>query len=149
MRSKQLKGVAHNLAVMACSEARLGSDFEHLADLPDGEVTLDLIDGSAIHSTTGTVALSVVQSLASWLGNAGAQNVDSARVLLRIDTGKPPTHRNTLISFNFKGIAVLEARGRTYVGEASNHVLHNRPAQPSLTGDIPASAASPVRLGRA
>lgn len=148
MRLRELKGVAQNLAAMACSEARLGSDFERLAELPDGEVTLDLIHGSAIHSTTGAVALSVVQGLASWLGSYGAQNVNSARVSLRIDTSKPPTHRKTLISFNFKGIAVLEAQGRTYVGEASNHVWHNRPAQPSLPADVPASAASPLQPGR-
>ncbi len=141
MRSKELKGVAQNLAAMVCSEARLRADLERLAELPDGEVTLDLIQGAAIHSESGAVSLSVVPSLALWLGNSGARNIGKARVSLRVDTSRPPTHRETLISFSFKGRAVIEAQGRTYVGEATNHVWHNRPAQrrasrrrPSLRG---------------
>ena len=146
MRLRELKGIAQNLAAMVCSEARLGSDFELLAELPDGEVTLDLIHSLAIPSANGVIELSVVKVLASWLGSSGAQNVNSAKVSLRIDTSKPPTHRETLISFNFNGIAVLEAHGRTYVGEASNHVWHNRPAQQSVPPDGPVAASR--RQGR-
>jgi hypothetical protein len=141
MRLKDLKGIARNLAAMACSETRLGYDFEHLAELPDGEVTLDLIRGSAIHSIAGAITLSVAQQLTSWLASTGAQNISVARVVLCIDTSTPPTERETLISFNLKGVALLEAQGRQYVGEASNHAYHNRPAQQGAPVNRPASRA--------
>ena len=142
MRTKELHGVAQNLAAMSCSEGRIGSDFELLAALPDGEVSFNLITGSAVHSVAGAIAPLATQSLMSWLRDAKVPQLDVAQISLHIDTSNPPTHRETLVSFRFKSVATLAAGTRTYIGQATNHLWHNRPAQQAAQRDVPASGQS-------
>lgn len=142
MRIKELQGAAQNLATMACSERRLGNDFEALAELPDGEVAFDLVNARATHSRAGSVSLAATQELVSWLLGVQAPALEEAQVLLQVDTNNPPTHRKTLISFRLHAVATLVVGGRSYVGQSSNHLWHNRPAQQGIQAD----AASPRRL---
>lgn len=149
MRTRELQGLAANLSAMVCSE-RINADFEVLAGLPDGEVILDLLAGTANHSEVGAISLSCTAELSSWLhGRLSAasftpQGLESARVSLKIDISRPPTHRATLISFRFYEAAVLRAKGRAYSAEAQNHLWHNRPPNKALN-----PTSTPPLRGRA
>lgn len=137
MRIRELRGIAQNLAAMACSERRIADDFELMAEMPDGEITFDLIRGTALHSVAGAISLAATDQFMTWLRNIRPPPVDLAQILLHVDTNSPPTFRKTLISFRLYGVATLGIGARTYVGRATNHLWHNRPAQPSLQATRP------------
>lgn len=135
MRMRDLRGVAQNLAAMACSERRMSADFECLAGLPDGEVSFDLVAGAVTHSEIGPISMAATQELIGWLRETGVHDLEFGRVVLRIDTSTPPTHRSTLISFRFDSTVILGINGRRFTGAASNHLYHNRPAQQGTARD--------------
>ena len=135
MRISELGGLTANLAAMACS-ARISPDFEALAELPDGELVLDLLDGKAHHSAAELLSLASAADLASWLrvqlSAAGfdIQRIEQALIRLAIDTHSPATQRATLISFRLHALATLNCEGRHFSAEARNHIWHNRPVKP-------------------
>jgi hypothetical protein len=126
MRTRELQGVAKNLAAMSCSEARMGADFELLASLPDGEILFDLIAGIATHSMVGVIKPVATQALVAWLREAEPPQLDVAQVCLHVDTTNPLTNRATLISFHLCSVVMSAVGTRTYIGHANNHLWHDR-----------------------
>ncbi len=65
IKLKPLKADATAVCQMATSERICGS-FDILADLPDGELALDLVSGGCLHSGIGSLRLPIGPELANW-----------------------------------------------------------------------------------
>jgi hypothetical protein len=56
MRRKVLQDIANTLCQIAVGW-RMGDDYERIAQLPDGTLVFDLVDGTVSHSSEGTQEL--------------------------------------------------------------------------------------------
>jgi hypothetical protein len=65
MRRKRLQEFANNLCQMLT--ARLNEDLEFLAELPDGVLEIDLLNGQAQHGHAGPISLHITDELKAWL----------------------------------------------------------------------------------
>ena len=115
---------------------RLFEDFEILAELPDGEVEIDVMTGTALHSSGGPIVLRIAQELkagfASQLEKKGIPQgeVLEAAVSAMVDTSKVKTDRRNIVHFDFR----ISSRIRTAAGvfeaaQTEDHVWHSRESE--------------------
>jgi hypothetical protein len=112
------------------------ADLEILADLPDGTLTIDVLTGSASHTTIPQLSLYIAGELQAWLTSRMAtaliplQTLNSAVVVTEIRTDRIATNRKRIVSFEFDCRSTLTSGLRTYVGTlVEKHVWHSRIAK--------------------
>ncbi|MDQ3002379.1 MAG: hypothetical protein M3Y08_14095 [Fibrobacterota bacterium] len=112
---------------------RLFGDFEILADLPDGEVEIDVMTGTAHHSSGGPIVLRIAQELkagfASQLEKKGIPQgeVIEAVVNAVVDTSKVKTNRRNIVHFDFRiSSRIRTAAGLFEAAQTEEHVWHSR-----------------------
>jgi hypothetical protein len=82
-------------------------DFETLATLTDGTLTMDLLAAMSRHSSGGTLNLKVTGELASWLNERLAKmqlsptELSSAELAITIRTARVATDRARIVPFDF------------------------------------------------
>jgi hypothetical protein len=137
MHSKDLHGVAQNLAAMAVS-SRLSEDLEMLSVLPDGVVRVNLIAGTAMRPDGTAMSLQIGPALWAWIAQQSSERgfalteIEKAEIQLQTDTSRIPTNRASIVSFDLRAISTLVRGGREYTGEASNHMWHERTPNKSI-----------------
>ena len=95
-------------------------DFEALAVLPDGVLTIDLLAAAAQHSAGSVTGLSVVANLVGWLEGrlAAAQLMPSdltkAELTIAIRTDRVPVDRTRIIPFDFICTGTFATKSRAY-----------------------------------
>jgi hypothetical protein len=136
-RIEEYDRLVRTLAHLAAAWRDYG-DFEILASHPDGTVTVDVIAGSARHASAGPLTLRLAADLRAALADRLARKaidpggIETAELVLRIDTGAIPTDRARIVHFDFDLEARLRAAGKEYrAARREDHVWHDRePAAP-------------------
>ncbi|MDB5104116.1 MAG: hypothetical protein JWP91_1805 [Fibrobacteres bacterium] len=112
---------------------RHAEDFEILAGLPDGEVRIDALTGTAGHALAGPIPLRIAAELKAGLDDQLARkgiakaDLPEAGLTVTVDTSAVKTDRTRIVHFDFR----IRSRIRTVdkVFEASQdeeHVWHER-----------------------
>jgi hypothetical protein len=132
MPEEEFARIASLLAHLAAAWRDHG-DLEALAGLPDGNVAIDVIAGSARHESAGPFELRLGAELKAALADRLARRgigpgvVQSAEIILRIDTGAIRTDRARIVHFDFDLEARLGAAGEEYRAvRREGHVWHSR-----------------------
>ena len=130
MKKRELQGIADGLCQMAVS-TRLEPDLEMLADLPDGELEIDLLKGSASHRTAGPLPLQIGHELANWLQTqtAGdAVQVSAAAMEISFGTDTIPTDHRRIVMFSLQAKSEIHAAASSWFGKPqTNRLWHRRP----------------------
>jgi hypothetical protein len=134
VRRKILQDFANTLCQMLVGW-RMGDDLEALAALPDGTLTIDVLSGTACHSSEAVLELHVTDELQAWLlhrltaSRIEPSAVCHAVVMADIRTDRIATNRKRIISFDFAVEAVIRTSEREYRGELHEvHKWHTRVA---------------------
>ena len=135
MKPKKMRDLASVLPEMF-GGWRMGADLERMSDLPDGALHLDLLRGTALHSSSGPVDLWIAGELSAWLKHRLEENrippsdVEKAELDISISTSKIATDKKRIVSFDFKITSCITAWGRTF-GRTINdkHAWHTRLAK--------------------
>jgi hypothetical protein len=108
-------------------------DLETLADLPNGTLTIDVLNGAASHSEAPELALYIAGELQAWLQHRMTElripltSLDSATLIAEISTERIATNRKRVISFDFSCSCTLVSGDRSYLGLLNEkHVWHRR-----------------------
>jgi hypothetical protein len=132
MKWKRLQDFANALPHRLVGESAQ-DDLEILADLPDGSLSIDLIERRASHSHAPELSLPIVGELSEWLREQMSSRglppdaLERASLTASFRTDRIPTDRKWIVSFDIECESVLEAAGRTYRGDrVKQHVWHNR-----------------------
>jgi hypothetical protein len=132
MPEEEYARIARALAHLAASWRDHG-DFEILAGLPDGSVSIDVLAGSARHASAGPIPLRLAGELKTALAERLARKgidpreVQAAELTLRVGTGAIPTDRARIVHFDFDWESRLRAAGREYRDvRREDHVWHVR-----------------------
>lgn len=118
MHEKELGQLARVLPHMA-ARWRWRPDLETLADLPDGEVVIDVLAGTARHAAVGPIALSLAGEMKAGFGDQLGRKaiqpgfVQEALVIMVVDKGAVRTDPARIVHFDFR----ISARLRTVAGE--------------------------------
>jgi len=139
MRRKVLQGYANTLCQMLVGW-RMGDDLEAMADLPDGELSVNVLGGNATHSQAGPVDLWMAKELQVWFlerlkaSSIPPEEIKSATVKATITTSRIPTNRKKIVSFDFALESTIETNERAYIGQLNEvHRWHQRsPSNNSL-----------------
>jgi hypothetical protein len=117
MSKRAIRDVANTLPHMLGSRIS-NEDFEMLAALPDGTLTIDLLAATAHHDADADLKLSVVATLAAWLKDRLASrfttDVVGAVIVVVIRTDRVPTDRARIIPFEMYCTATVSTSGWTY-----------------------------------
>jgi len=131
MGRKSLQGIANDLAAMTIGE-RLLSDLPSLARLPDGTITVDVLNRKAQHDTAGEMELSIIANLQTWLSHQvgvlgrSLSELVRAEVDITFDTQSVPTDRKRLVHFALEARAVVATKHREFRGSRRNaHLWHS------------------------
>jgi hypothetical protein len=108
-------------------------DLETLAGLPDGEIIIDVLRGTAVHGTAGGIDLVIAAEMRAGLldqlrrkGIPEAE-IHEATVRVRVDTTGVNTDRSRIAHFDFRIDAAIEAASGTFTAsQAEDHVWHSR-----------------------
>eukprot|EP00456_Euglypha_rotunda_P079837 TRINITY_DN76978_c0_g1_i1.p1 TRINITY_DN76978_c0_g1~~TRINITY_DN76978_c0_g1_i1.p1 ORF type:complete len:140 (-),score=16.83 TRINITY_DN76978_c0_g1_i1:199-618(-) len=132
MRRKIVQDFANTLCQMLVGW-RMGEDLEVLAALPDGTLSINVLEGAASHDKIGAIQLHVAGELQSWLSdrlNASripAQIISSAEITVKIRTDRVDTNRKRIVSFDFSVQSVISTDECSYVGKLhETHRWHSR-----------------------
>jgi len=132
MPESEYDRIARTLAHLAAAWRDHG-DFEILAGLPDGMVAIDVIAGSARHESAGPIPLRLGDELRAALADRLARKgidlreLQTAELILRVDTGAIPTDRARIVHFDFDLEVRLHAAGQEYrAARREDHVWHDR-----------------------
>ncbi|MDH3388306.1 MAG: hypothetical protein OEN02_10405, partial [Gammaproteobacteria bacterium] len=99
---------------------RMHTDLETLAGLPDGILNLNLLTGTASHSTAGSLDLHIAKEIQAWLQHESTKdNVDLSRVreatlLVDIKTDLVKTNRKKVVCFSFECNSELVTEEKAY-----------------------------------
>ena len=134
MGRKVLQDVANTLCQMLVGW-RMGEDLEQLAELPDGVLSLNVLNGEARHSAAGPLDLWVAKELSSWLSSRleilsiPISTISEASVQASINTGRILTNKRRIVSFDFEVRSSVSTSDRTYFGKLQErHEWHRRVA---------------------
>lgn len=134
MRRKVIQDLANTLCQMLVGW-RMREDLETLAALPDGELIVDALAGTARHEQAGPVTLHIGGELKAWLTErVGAQQIpiqgiNSAQVTATIRTDRVATNRQQVVSFDFLVRSVIATEQCQYIGKLHEvHHWHSRAA---------------------
>ena len=117
-----LQDAANTLPCMVMSERIGNDDLERLADLPDGTLTMDLVAGTAHHSSQpDPIDLEIVAHLSEWLKarlgeDAFANHLAHAVLTVSIRTDRVPADRKRVIPFDWtcdSSVASRDGKTRT------------------------------------
>jgi hypothetical protein len=112
---------------------RMGDDYERIADLPDGTLSFDLLEGTVAHSSGALPNLWIAGELSAWLMSrlsAEGISVSDLRVAtLAVDfrTDRLKTDRKRIVSFDCECRSVLATSEKKYEGRlVERHAYHQR-----------------------
>lgn len=132
MHEKELGRLAKVLPHLA-ARWRWPADLETLAGLPDGEVVVDVLAGTARHAQAGPINLRLTEELKAGFSDQLTRNsiapafVEEALVVLKVDTGAVRTDRDRIVHFDFRISAHLRSPAGGFSGEQEElHVWHSR-----------------------
>ena len=132
-KRKFLKDVVNTLPRMIMSERMSYADLETLAHLPDGALSIDLLNRQAVHSAGHSVSLQIVPHLADWLcgrlhrNNARIEDLAHVRLKLMFRTDTIPTIRTRLVHFDWACACTIAPRdGVERSGEARGRAWYDR-----------------------
>jgi len=132
VRRKILQDYANTLCAMLVGW-RMGDDLEVMADLPDGELSVNVLKGVATHSLVGVIELGVAKELQAWffnrlkVSNIPPEEIKLATLKAGIKTDRIATNRKKIISFDFTLQSAIETNERSYLGRLKEvHSWHQR-----------------------
>lgn len=132
MHGTDLERLAKVLPHMA-ARWRWHADLETLAGLPDGEVRIDVLAGTALHASAGPIGLRLAGELRAGFADQLARkgiapdSVRAAEVVIRTDTQGVLTDRSRIVHFDFRISARLETDAGAFLAEQEEpHVWHSR-----------------------
>ena len=132
MRRKVIQHYADVLCRMAIGW-RMGNDLEKLAELPDGALRFDLLNGSAVHSVAGEVDLCIAREMQGWLktrllsDHIPQHGIREAEIRLESRTNRIGTDRKKIVSFDWNCESRIATDEKTYEGRLSEaQTWHNR-----------------------
>ena len=132
MRRKIIQDLANTLCQMLVGW-RMGEDFEVLAELPDGTVSINVLAGTASHDTGGAIQLHIAGELQAWLSHRlsvsriSAQAITAAEVTAKICTDRIATNRKRIVSFDFSVQSIISTDECIYTGQLhETHRWHSR-----------------------
>jgi hypothetical protein len=112
---------------------RMAEDLEVLADLPDGTLSIDVLNGTATHSSNSQFSLRIAEELNAWLmqqmdaHNIPRQLLDGAILTADIRSNRIATNRKRIVAFDFECKSALTSGEKTYTGSlAEKHAWHRR-----------------------
>ncbi len=112
---------------------RMGDDLELLSELPSGTISLDLLTGKTIHEKLGKIKLGISQEICLWLiqhfseNNIDKNKIESATLIVEMDTDKIHTDKKHVVSFNWKCQSTIKTNEKVYEGKLfEKHQWHNR-----------------------
>jgi hypothetical protein len=117
-----LRDAANTLPCMVMSERIGNDDLERLAALPDGTLTMDLVAGTARHSSQpDPIHLEIVAHLSGWLktrlgDDAFANHLAHAVLTVSIRTDRVAADRKSVIPFDWvceSSVASRDGKTRT------------------------------------
>jgi hypothetical protein len=126
----------------------MGDDLEAMADLPDGELSVDVLEGNATHSQAGPVKLEIAKELRAWflerlkVSSIPSAEIKSATVRAAIKTDRIATNRKKIVSFDFALESTIETNERAYIGQLTKvHRWHQRLPSTNSLKPRPSAAA--------
>jgi hypothetical protein len=132
-KRKFLKDVVNTLPHMIMGERMSYVDLETLANLPDGGISIDLLNRQAVHSAGHSVSLQIVPYLAGWLSgrlhsnDARIEDLAHARLNLVFRTDAIPTDRTRLVLFDWACVCTIApCDGEERSGEACGRAWYDR-----------------------
>lgn len=112
---------------------RMQEDLEALAQLPDGSITVDLLAGTASHSSAGAIPLHIAKEIQAWLAHESQKDgiklspVEDAKLFVAVKTDTVKTNRKKIVCFSFDCRSEFRLLDRTYVANVSEtHRWHER-----------------------
>ena len=123
----------------------MGDDLEVLSELPDGEVSINVLTGEATHSVAGPLKLGVAGEIQAWfkqrleVSNIPHSEIRLASISAKINTGRIATNRKKVVSFDFSVASQIETSDAAYSGNLKeSHQWHQRlPSNHSLQARRP------------
>ena len=112
---------------------RMADDLETLAEIPDGSIQINLLNGTAIHSVNGELNLRIAKEMQAWLKQRFTENhipiekVLVAEVWLNSKTDRIKNDKKRVVSFDWdchSNISTDEKKYESHLTEA--HTWHNR-----------------------
>ena len=122
MRRKILQDYANTLCPMLVGW-RMGEDLEAIADFSDGELSINVLEGTAVHSQAGSIELGITKELQAWfldrlkVSNIPPEEIKLATVKAGIKTDRLATIRKKIVSFDFTLQSAIETNERAYIGK--------------------------------
>jgi hypothetical protein len=122
MGKKALAEIANTLPHMVAGRM-YSDDWEALALIPDGVLTIDLLAKTAHHTGHGALSLRVVMDLVGWLGDhlAAARLLTSdlakAELAIVIRTDRVPVDRSQIIPFDLVCAGIFATNDRAYTSK--------------------------------
>ena len=116
LRLKELKGSANVLCQMATSQ-RICESVDVIADLPDGDLSLNLLNGMSCHSTKGQLELPIGAELSEWFANRLStleippDAVGTADLVISYRTDRVPTDRERILLLDLDARSHFEVEG--------------------------------------
>ena len=112
---------------------RMAQDLETLADLPDGNIEIDLLRGIAAHSTVGQIDLWIAKEMQAWLKNRleadriPKNQISEAHVCLCSNTDRIKTDKSRIVSFDWECHSLIATDEKTYESQLKlAHRWHKR-----------------------
>ncbi len=112
---------------------RMHEDLEILALLPDGNLTLNLLEGTANHESVGSLELHIAKEIQTWLAQESQKDgiritdIVSATLSVQIKTDSVKTNRKKVVCFSFNCQSNFQMSDRTYTANVSEtHHWHER-----------------------
>ena len=102
---------------------RMGEDLDTFSQLPEGQLTIDIMTGTCEHDSEGPVETYIGPEIAAWFAHRLVQHqIDRSELLLATLTVQmtrptPPTKRMRGITFNWKCNAQIKTSDRMYAAE--------------------------------
>ena len=116
--------------VVSASAADL---YEELMDLPDGIVTIDLLNCSGLLNDSTALKTTYLRELSNWLlkntseDNIKPEEITKATIMLRIDSSTVPCDRRHTVHYLATASTIIDARGRHFEQSVpETHVWHKR-----------------------
>ena len=111
----------------------MAQDLETLADLPDGNIEIDLLRGIAAHSTVGQIDLWIAKEMQAWLENRleadriPKNQISEAHVCLCSNTDRIKTDKSRIVSFDWECHSLIATDEKTYESQLKlAHRWHKR-----------------------
>jgi hypothetical protein len=118
MGKNTLADIANTMPNMIAGRMGL-EDWETLAVLPDGVLSIDLLAETAHHSIGGVLSLRVVLELARWLKDRLAatqllpSDLTKVELVIAIRTDRVPVDRSRIIPFDLVCTGTFSTKSRT------------------------------------